>query len=129
MPVCAVAFETLPELLQHDQNGLVFQPGHPEELAEHVVRMFHEGEGEQDAGKGKGKGGRDQGLALRSRLRANVARLGGWDENWGEVMPPFLATIGDQSWGAWATSPKVLIKAVFWAVLAQAALFVRSLLQ
>ena len=76
LPVCAINFRCLPELVVHDQNGLVFETA--SELAHHFERLL---------------GGFPQQQPDLQRYRSNLEsfRANGWDNNWGKVAKPILS--------------------------------------
>ena len=77
LPVCAVFFPTLPELVKHGSNGLIFR--NAVELEEHLARLL-----------GPGQAAADELLRLRMGARTSVDELGGWDDNWMRIAEPLL---------------------------------------
>ena len=86
LPVCAVGFEALTELVQHDTNGLVFDDA--KQLAAQLLQLLHGWTPGGDRGSGSD--------TLR-RLRRGVqeTRSGGWAENWTQNAQPLL--LGEES--------------------------------
>ncbi|XP_072298792.1 chitobiosyldiphosphodolichol beta-mannosyltransferase [Eucyclogobius newberryi] len=78
LPVCAVHFRCLHELVKHDENGLVFRDAH--ELARQLQTLLADF---PSAGGDGGKLG-----SFRSELRRS--RGPSWDQNWDQNVPPLL---------------------------------------
>ena len=76
LPVCAIDFKCLPELVKHDENGLVFDS--PTVLARQFERLLEGFPAKQPD--------------LR-RFRSNLEsfRANGWDANWNKVAKPILS--------------------------------------
>ena len=70
LPVCALSFEALPELVKDGENGLVFE--NSQQLAEQLGGLLEEG-GERELER----------LAEGIRVRS-------WDEEWGEKVEPLI---------------------------------------
>lgn len=79
LPVCAVRFPCIGELVRHGVNGLVFDRDQPEQLADQILECL--------AGEEGGGGER----RLR-QLRRGVeeTRRDGWEENWRNVAAEFF---------------------------------------
>ncbi|NWS17131.1 ALG1 mannosyltransferase, partial [Pachyramphus minor] len=75
LPVCAIHFECLHELVKHNENGLIFRDS--SELAEQLKMLFLE----FPAQKGKLQ-------SLRQKLRASRELC--WDESWDQTVLPLL---------------------------------------
>eukprot|EP01102_Stenamoeba_stenopodia_P005205 TRINITY_DN15731_c0_g1_i1.p1 TRINITY_DN15731_c0_g1~~TRINITY_DN15731_c0_g1_i1.p1 ORF type:complete len:461 (-),score=128.51 TRINITY_DN15731_c0_g1_i1:49-1431(-) len=76
LPVCALGFECLDELVQHQNNGLVFQDR--EELAEHLnslLSSFHLGD-----------------TQLLDKLQKNI-ELGSWNDEWDRCVFPHFRSL------------------------------------
>lgn len=78
VPVLAVDFPALAELVHHGENGLVFRS--KEELTSLVLRLLFSDE----------EGARLDELA---RLRDGVRKIAGWDEHWGDTLKPLLESV------------------------------------
>ncbi|XP_034088764.1 chitobiosyldiphosphodolichol beta-mannosyltransferase isoform X1 [Gymnodraco acuticeps] len=76
LPVCAIHFHCLHELVKHEENGLIFRDA--QELAEQLKSLLSEF---------PGSGG--QLGAFRMTLRRS--RGPGWDENWDQNVLPLLS--------------------------------------
>jgi len=77
LPVCAVGYKSLPELVQHGVNGLTFSDSG--ELAQHLADLLHQG-----------------GRKL-SALRANVQhKQVRWEENWDNVAKQVMMDLVQQ---------------------------------
>ena len=72
LPVCAIRFPTLPELVRHGENGLIFQSA--SELKEQLLTLLFDE-------------GHDATLAA---LRLSAGEIGSWDDNWNAVMKPVV---------------------------------------
>ena len=72
VPVCAVAFDCLDELVKHESNGLHFKDS--EELAQQLIRLLQGFPSNRD---------------LR-HLTRGVGEVRRWDANWDEVVLPLL---------------------------------------
>jgi len=77
LPVCAVGFRALPELITHGGNGLVFASA--EELAEQLTSLVAPGE-EAAAALRK----------LREGVAASEAKQPRWAENWAQAAAPAM---------------------------------------
>lgn len=78
LPVCAVNFGCLDELVQHEKNGLVFESGAPAQLTGHLERLL---------------GGFPAKQPDLAKFRANLAgfRENGWGTNWDRHAKPVFA--------------------------------------
>ena len=78
LPVAALGFECLPELVRHDDNGLIFRTAG--ELSEQLESLL---DGFPDAQPSKGR---------LARLRRGVERglENRWAANWGKVAMPLF---------------------------------------
>lgn len=76
LPVCAIHFHCLHELVKHEENGLIFRDA--QELAEQLKSLLSEF---------PGSGG--QLGAFRRTLRHSGGP--GWDENWDQNVLPLLS--------------------------------------
>lgn len=72
LPVCAVSFPALHELVKHGENGLVFDSA--EDLARLLTSLLTT----------------PRGLQQLAGLRQGTRGLGGWDQQWTSVVPPLL---------------------------------------
>ncbi|NXA66598.1 ALG1 mannosyltransferase, partial [Mohoua ochrocephala] len=77
LPVCAIHFECLHELVKHDENGLIFRDS--KELAEQLKMLFWE----FPTLEGKLQ-------SFRENLR--VSRQQRWDESWDQIVLPLLGS-------------------------------------
>ncbi|XP_059835645.1 chitobiosyldiphosphodolichol beta-mannosyltransferase isoform X1 [Hypanus sabinus] len=77
LPVCALDFQCLPELVKHEENGLIFKNSH--ELAEQLKLLFTDFHNE----------GNKLGVFKRNLKEAKMVQ---WDENWDEMVLPLLAS-------------------------------------
>ncbi|TYZ61257.1 hypothetical protein PybrP1_004427 [[Pythium] brassicae (nom. inval.)] len=73
VPVCAVGFKCLDELVKHDKNGLIFDS--PEQLAAQLIELL---------------GGYPTGAAKLNRLRAALRTVEHWPENWKRNAAPLF---------------------------------------
>ena len=104
LPVCAVSFNTLPELIQHDSNGLIFDVD-----VEAPTGQVGSSSGSCGGGRkskllekqllhclfnirGEGESKKESGSVLLKRLKEKASQIGSWDENWLAVMIPLLAS-------------------------------------
>lgn len=83
LPVCALGFPCLGELVRHGENGLIFNTGG--ELTQHLISLF---EGFLQTARGGAKGG-----AALAKLRKGVleGQESRWQENWEEVAAPLFS--------------------------------------
>jgi len=81
LPVCAVGFSCLGELLTHGTNGLVF------DSAATLAEQLHSLVGRPAEGPAAGRG---ELAALRVGLTESEARRPRWAENWAEAAAPLL---------------------------------------
>ncbi|GAB4824035.1 hypothetical protein N2152v2_011081 [Parachlorella kessleri] len=107
LPVCALSYPCIGELVSHEHNGLLFAT--PEQLAQQLLDLFRgfparkphleiPGHPQQQQGSVGGGGGADLSPAgdgssgLLGRLRRGVreAGLARWDESWRQVVLPLL---------------------------------------
>ncbi len=115
LPVCAVFFDTLPELIQHNVNGLIFFIDDNNNNNDRIViskkRSERSGKGkcstqledqlmhclfdihDDDSIEQNNESGKD----LLQRLHNNAANISSWDDNWNSVIPPSLPKDGIQS--------------------------------
>lgn len=77
VPVCAVSFSCLNELVKHRVNGLVF--GTSQELANDLVELLSEF---------------NEGNELLGSLKLGVGSMLRWEDNWKEQALPVLVTPG-----------------------------------
>uniref|UniRef100_K3WDV9 Beta-1,4-mannosyltransferase n=1 Tax=Globisporangium ultimum (strain ATCC 200006 / CBS 805.95 / DAOM BR144) TaxID=431595 RepID=K3WDV9_GLOUD len=73
VPVCAVGFKCLDELVQHEKNGLVFDS--PEMLAAQLFELLK---------------GYPTNAAKLNRLRASLTKVEHWPENWKRKAAPLF---------------------------------------
>ncbi|XP_067914839.1 chitobiosyldiphosphodolichol beta-mannosyltransferase isoform X2 [Heterodontus francisci] len=79
LPVCAIDFQCLHELVKHEENGLIFK--NSQELAEQLKLLFI------DFHKEKNKLG-------KFKRNLKESKMVQWDENWDETVLPLLAASG-----------------------------------
>ena len=91
VPVCAVMFPTLPELVTHNTNGLIFDGslGKSDELAGYILHTIFN---VQDT-----ESNNEDGKELLQRLKANVMRISSWEKEWRSVVPDVLESLDNQS--------------------------------
>jgi beta-1,4-mannosyltransferase len=87
VPVCAASFPALSELVQHGVNGLAFNTA--AELTEHILRLLM---GCTKRGVAKERAG--SGLEELSTLKRGAEKISSWEENWNDVVPPLLDSLG-----------------------------------
>lgn len=75
VPVCAVDFACLDELVKHDVNGLVFKKDSPSTLADQIYSLLHDFPGNKKL----------------TFLRSGVENVIRWDENWRQNALPVLS--------------------------------------
>ncbi|XP_045571858.1 chitobiosyldiphosphodolichol beta-mannosyltransferase isoform X2 [Salmo salar] len=77
LPVCAIHFYCLHELVKHEENGLIFKDS--EELSEQLKSLLWDFPGCEDEGK-------------LGQFRRNLRASGGqrWDQNWDQNVLPLL---------------------------------------
>jgi beta-1,4-mannosyltransferase len=85
LPVCALGFPCLGELVRHGENGLIFNTGG--ELTRHLITLF-EGFLQPGGGRGGAKGGNHLARLRRGVLEGQESR---WQENWEEVAAPLFS--------------------------------------
>ncbi|CAI5736387.1 unnamed protein product [Hyaloperonospora brassicae] len=73
LPVCAIGFKCLAELVQHDKNGLVFES--PEQLSAQLYGLLK---------------GHPTDTADLHRLRSSLTTVEHWPENWNRVASPLF---------------------------------------
>eukprot|EP01032_Pedospumella_encystans_P007566 gene7566-9064_t len=80
VPVCAVHFPTLHELVQHEGNGLVFNSA--TELAGQITRLLVEPVGDV----AEAKKNNTVALPELNALKQGASNISCWEENWNEVL-------------------------------------------
>ncbi len=82
LPVCALAYSCIGELVSHKHNGLLFST--PQQLAQQLVECF------------RAEGGGAGGSALLAQLRKGVlgASLARWHDTWRKTVLPVLQGSG-----------------------------------
>lgn len=83
LPVCAVDFKCLSELVRHKENGMVFTSS--EELSEQMIELLR---GSTDGQKGNSR---------LAELRRGVAGFERWDQNWGRHAAPVFTSAQGRS--------------------------------
>ena len=80
VPVCAVHFPTLHELVQHEVNGLVFN--NATDLARQITRLLVEPVGDATEAK------KNNTVALPelNALKQGASNISCWEDNWNEVL-------------------------------------------
>lgn len=89
LPVCAISFPTLPELLVDQYNGCYFQSG--EELVGLLVELFFQPQASQSLSLQKEKKEKKKGL--EELQQGVIETAGSWDEEWTKVMYPIIQQI------------------------------------
>ena len=92
VPVCAVHFPTLHELVQHEVNGLVFDSA--TELAGQITRLLVEPAGDVAEAK------KNSIVALPelNALKQAASNISCWEDNWNEVLGErFVSQWGERS--------------------------------
>jgi len=80
LPVCAVRYDCIGELVADGETGLLFDS--PQQLSDQLQRLL------------RGFGGRGGGGGELAQMRAAVGRVHGgwrWSRNWDEVAAPVIA--------------------------------------
>ncbi|XP_036409136.1 chitobiosyldiphosphodolichol beta-mannosyltransferase [Megalops cyprinoides] len=80
LPVCAIHFQCLHELVKHEENGLIFKDS--QELAEQLEMLL------SDFPSSEGRMGH-----FRKNLRSSGQQR--WDESWDQTVLPLLASNGN----------------------------------
>ncbi|XP_078273872.1 chitobiosyldiphosphodolichol beta-mannosyltransferase [Rhinoraja longicauda] len=75
LPVCALDFQCLPELVKHEENGLIFKNAH--ELTGQLKLLFTDFHNERNK----------LGIFKRNLKEAKMVQ---WDENWDDTVLPLL---------------------------------------
>jgi hypothetical protein len=87
VPVCAVSFPALPELVQNGGNGIIFRTS--SELSAHLFRLFCDFPRDLNS------------LKDLQKMKQMTLTIGCWEENWAEIVEPVvlrcLAEKGGQS--------------------------------
>lgn len=91
LPVCALTYSCIGELVSHEHNGLLFAT--PQQLAQQLVECF------------RVSGGGAGGSALLAQLRRGVegASMARWHDTWRKTVLPVLQG-GGKGGGAAATA-------------------------
>ncbi len=85
VPVCAMDFPTISELVQHGQNGLVFST--KDQLSSQMISLFFK-PSKMSSSTSK--------VTLQS-LRERAKRIEHWEEHWNRVMAPVVRNFAIQS--------------------------------
>lgn len=80
VPVCAVHFPTLHELVQHEVNGLVFR--NATELAGQISRLLVEPVGDV----AEAKKSSNVALPELNALKQGASNITCWEDNWNKVL-------------------------------------------
>ncbi len=88
LPVVAVNFPTLPELVQDGENGFIFDTDQPEMLSESLFALLSHGKGAHFPSQAY--------LAMKER----AGQLSDWDANWTEHAEPLIRTVLQDEGGA-----------------------------
>ena len=81
LPVVAVKFPTLPELVQDGENGFIFDSSHPQALSESLFALLSNGKGAHFPSPAY--------LAMKER----AGELSNWDTNWTEHAEPIIRRV------------------------------------
>ena len=95
LPVCAVGFSCLDELVQHGKNGMVFQDS--AQLAEQMQELL---------------GGFPHNCAALHKLRDGVANFERWVENWDRCAKPHFERLLDEGYRSRLNAVTVALCAV-----------------
>jgi beta-1,4-mannosyltransferase len=105
LPVCAIQFPTISELVKHGYNGLIFN--NALELTNQLERLLFtnnskttkskDKDNEINDGKKNSKNveiiyDEDVGGDELSTLRKGAGLIESWDDNWDVIMPPLIAS-------------------------------------
>ncbi|KAL4443535.1 hypothetical protein ABPG75_011272 [Micractinium tetrahymenae] len=91
LPVCALSYPCIGELVSHEHNGLLFENSH--QLAQQLLDCFRGFPGGQTGQEGKGGGAGAAGTSsLLAQLRRGVAgaSMARWDDTWRKTVLPVL---------------------------------------
>lgn len=90
VPVCAIHFKCINELVKHNENGLIFK--HEEELTCQLIRLFQSfPPRDYDINGAASKG--DQPTSELLSLKKGVNSTIRWEENWSNIALPLLSYI------------------------------------
>lgn len=98
LPVLAVDFPTIKELVKHEVNGLLFDERQPLQLSEYLMRLLYVGE--------DGSGNGSSSLSTLSAMRRSTD-IGTWEDHWKQSAQPIIRDLLKQKSGAWI--PKMLL--------------------
>lgn len=90
LPVCALAYPCIGELVSHEHNGLLFAT--PEQLAQQFLDLFRGFPATAEDSPSPEGGASGGGSGLLSTLRRGVAASGmaRWHDSWQRVVLPLL---------------------------------------
>lgn len=95
VPVCAINFPALSELVQHGINGLVFD--NKTQLAEQIIELlFCPYEVDSDAFCTSLPPNSCIPMKLQA-MAVEAAKLQSWEENWAEIMPSVLRLSSEET--------------------------------
>lgn len=86
LPVCALSYPCIQELVSPQRNGLLFST--PEELAQQLLDLFRGFPGGSEAGQQGAEGG--GGLLAKLRRGAQASGAVRWHDSWQQVVLPLL---------------------------------------
>lgn len=76
VPVCAVSFPALPELVQNGTNGIIFRTS--SELSAHLFRLFCDFPHDSNS------------LRDLKKMKKATLNIGCWEENWADIVQPLI---------------------------------------
>ena len=76
VPVCAVSFPALPELIQNGGNGIIFRTS--SELSAHLFRIFCDFPRDQNS------------IRDLTKMKKKALSIGCWEDNWADVVKPIV---------------------------------------
>ena len=81
LPVCAVNFPTLPELVKDGENGYIFEASEPKALSKYLFSLLSCGQAASFPS------------SAYTQMKKKAGELAGWDSNWTESVGPMMRTI------------------------------------
>ena len=76
VPVCAVSFPALPELVQNGTNGIIFRTS--SELSAHLFRLFCDFPNDSNS------------IRDLKKMKKATLNIGCWEENWTDIVQPLV---------------------------------------
>lgn len=95
LPVLAVDFPTITELVQHEVNGLLFDEKKPLELSEYLMQLLYVG---NDRRKSVGNDSVSTSRhsitpSTLSAMKVATANIGTWENNWKQSAHPIISAV------------------------------------